>query len=105
MSDTTYWGVLLLIGLVVIIAVVVLLSLLVRAVLVIDREVVKVRDTLVETEANTANAAMIPAVGDGVDAVLAEGLQHHLFLGRVADATGSAAAAEGAVAEPAGSER
>jgi hypothetical protein len=100
MSDSTYWGVILLIGLVVIVAVVALLSLLVRYVLVIDREVKRVRDTLVETEANTAHAAMIPTVGDGVDAVLAEGLRHHLFLGRVAAATGSSAAAEGAVAEP-----
>ena len=33
--------------------------------------------------ANTADTTLIPQVADGVEAVLAEGLQHHLFLGRV----------------------
>lgn len=33
--------------------------------------------------ANTADAALIPQVALGVEGVLAEGLQHHLFLGRV----------------------
>ena len=33
--------------------------------------------------ANTADTVLIPQVADGVEAVLAEGLQHHLFLGRV----------------------
>ena len=33
--------------------------------------------------ANTEDAALIPQVADGVEAVLAEGLKHHLFLGRV----------------------
>lgn len=60
-----------------------LLSLLVYRVKRIDRRVVEVRDTLRAAQANTANAALIPQVADGVDAVLAEGLQHHLFLGRV----------------------
>ena len=32
---------------------------------------------------NTADTRLIPATGDGLDLVLAEGLQHHLFLGRV----------------------
>jgi hypothetical protein len=31
---------------------------------------------------NTQHAALIPQTADRVDAVLAEGLQHHLFLGR-----------------------
>jgi uncharacterized protein YdhG (YjbR/CyaY superfamily) len=56
-----------------------------------------VKQTLVDTSANTEHAALVPQVGDGVDAVLAEGLQHHLFLGRVAIATGAAAAVTGAV--------
>lgn len=60
-----------------------LLSLLVYRVRNIDRRVVEVRETLRGAEATTANAALIPEVADGVDAVLAEGLQHHLFLGRV----------------------
>jgi hypothetical protein len=45
--------------------------------------VVQVRDTLKAASANTADTVLIPQVADGVDAVLAEGLQHHLFLGRV----------------------
>jgi hypothetical protein len=60
-----------------------LLSLLVYRVRRIDQRVVEVRDTLRATEANTAETALIPQVADGVDAVLAEGLEHHLFLGRV----------------------
>ena len=50
---------------------------------IIDRRVVEVRDTLQAAAANTADTALIPQIADGVDAVLAEGLQHHLFLGRV----------------------
>jgi hypothetical protein len=88
--NTTYWSWILLVGLVVILAVVALLSLLVYFVKVIDKRVVAVRRTLLETSENTAHAALIPQVGDGVDLVLAEGLQHHLFLGRVATATGTA---------------
>jgi len=60
-----------------------LLSLLVYRVQRIDQRVVEVRDTLRGAEANTSEAALIPRVADGVDAVLAEGLEHHLFLGRV----------------------
>ena len=60
-----------------------LLSLLVYRVRRIDQRVVEVRDTLRAAEATTAEAALIPQVADGVDAVLAEGLEHHLFLGRV----------------------
>jgi hypothetical protein len=60
-----------------------LLSLLIYRVKRIDQRVVEVRDTLCAAETNTANAALIPQVADGVEAVLAEGLKHHLFLGRV----------------------
>jgi hypothetical protein len=60
-----------------------LLSLLVYWVRSIDQRVVEVRDTLRAAEATTAEAELIPQVADGVDAVLAEGLEHHLFLGRV----------------------
>jgi hypothetical protein len=64
-------------------AVATMLSLLVYQVKRIDQRVIEVRDTLRGAEAATAEAALIPQVADGVDAVLAEGLQHHLFLGRV----------------------
>lgn len=64
-------------------AVATLLSLLVYRVSRIDRRVIEVRDSLRRAEATTAEAALIPQVADGLDAVLAEGLEHHLFLGRV----------------------
>jgi len=69
-------------GIIVDVAAAGLLSLLINRVQRIDRRIVEVRDTLREAEANTADAALIPQVAAGVDAVLAEGLQHHLFLGR-----------------------
>jgi hypothetical protein len=81
--EHTLWVSALIVGLVVILAVVALLSLLIFLVKVIDRRVVQVRDTLKAAEANTADAVLIPQVATGVEAVLAEGLQHHLFLGRV----------------------
>jgi hypothetical protein len=70
-------------GFVVDAAVASLLSLLVYRVTRIDRRVIEVRDTLRGADATTAEAALIPQVADGLDAVLAEGLEHHLFLGRV----------------------
>lgn len=79
-----YWTVILILGAVVILAVVALLSLLVHYVQVIDRRVAGVRTTLEQVRANTEHTALIPETADRVDAVLAEGLQHHLFLGRVA---------------------
>jgi hypothetical protein len=60
-----------------------LLSLLVYRVRSIDQRVVEVRDSLRAAAVTTAEAELIPQVADGVDAVLAEGLEHHLFLGRV----------------------
>ena len=39
--------------------------------------------TLTAITENTADTKLITATGDGLDLVLAEGLQHHLFLGRV----------------------
>jgi len=81
--EHTRWLVANVLGLVVVVAVAILLSLLIYFVKVIDRRVVQVRDTLKAASANTADTALIPQVADGVDAVLAEGLEHHLFLGRV----------------------
>jgi hypothetical protein len=70
-------------GLVVVVAVAILLTVLIVLVRIIDRRVVTVRDTLKAAAANTADTVLIPQVATGVEAVLAEGLQHHLFLGRV----------------------
>ena len=70
-------------GAVVVIAVAVLLTILVLLVRRIDRRVVRVRDTLKAAAANTADTALIEQTAQAVDAVLAEGLKHHLFLGRV----------------------
>jgi Na+-transporting methylmalonyl-CoA/oxaloacetate decarboxylase gamma subunit len=83
-TDNEYWTLVLVLGAVVILAVVALLSLLVYFVKLIDRRVAEVRYTLESVAENTAHAALIPQTAEKVDAVLAEGLQHHLFLGRVA---------------------
>ena len=82
-TEHTLWVSALIVGLVVLVAVAVLLSLLIYLVKNIDRRVVTVRDTLRAAKANTADTVLIPQVATGVDAVLHEGLQHHLFLGRV----------------------
>jgi Na+-transporting methylmalonyl-CoA/oxaloacetate decarboxylase gamma subunit len=82
-GEHTAWTVAVILGFVVIVVVVAALSLLIYLVRRIDSRVVTVRDTLAAAEANTADAALIPQVAGGVEAVLAEGLQHHLFLGRV----------------------
>jgi hypothetical protein len=79
----TPWIVANILGLVVVIAVAAMLTMLISLVKTIDRGVEQVRDTLKAAAANTEDAALIPQVADGVEAVLAEGLKHHLFLGRV----------------------
>ena len=88
-NEITYWTVILVLGLVVILAVVALLSLLVYFVKLIDKRVETVRHTLEAVTENTVHAELIPQTAERVDAVLAEGLQHHLFLGRVAAGGGS----------------
>jgi hypothetical protein len=80
--ERTAWRRAILAGFAVDAAVAALLSLLVYRVHRIDLRAAQVRDTLRAAESNTADAALIPQVADAVDAVLAEGLQHHLFLGR-----------------------
>jgi hypothetical protein len=70
-------------GFVVVLAVAALLTILVVLVRTIDRRVVEIRATLQQAAANTADTVLIGITADGVDAVLAEGLEHHLFLGRV----------------------
>ncbi len=72
-------------GLVIVVAVAALLTILVLLVRRIDQRVVMVRDTLRAAAANTADTKLIGETAERVDAVLAEGLQHHLFLGRVLD--------------------
>ena len=79
----TLWWIAIIAGFVVVLAVAALLTLLVWLVKIIDRRVVAVRDTLRAAATNTADTVLIGQTADAVDAVLAEGLKHHLFLGRV----------------------
>ncbi len=82
-TEHALWVSVIIVGFVVVLAVAALLSLLIYLVKIIDRRVVEVRDSLRAAAANTADTALIGQVAGGVEAVLAEGLQHHLFLGRV----------------------
>ncbi len=82
-TEKALWWSVVIVGFVVVLAVAALLSLLIYLVKVIDRRVVEVRDTLKAAAENTADTALIAQVADGMEAVLAEGLKHHLFLGRV----------------------
>jgi hypothetical protein len=82
-TEHTLWVTAIILGFVVVLAVAALLSSLVWLVKIIDRRVVQVGETLQAAAANTADTVLIPQVATGVEAVLAEGLQHHLFLGRV----------------------
>jgi hypothetical protein len=87
LSDTTenwWWGALAA-GAVVLLAVVALLTILVVLVNTIDKRTIQIRDTLKQAADNTADTALIGETAAQVDAVLAEGLEHHLFLGRVLD--------------------
>ena len=72
-------------GLVVVLAVGVLLTILVVLVRTIEQRVETIRATLEKAVANTNDTALIAETAKRVDAVLAEGLEHHLFLGRVLD--------------------
>jgi hypothetical protein len=72
-------------GLVIVVAVAALLTILVILVHRIHKRVVVVRDTLRVAVTNTNDTALIEETAKRVDAVLAEGLKHHLFLGRVLD--------------------
>ena len=70
-------------GFVVVLAVAALLTLLVIYVSRIDKRVQAIKATLAAAEANTADAELLNTTAAGVDLVLEEGLEHHLFLGRV----------------------
>ncbi len=82
-TTKTLWWSAIIAGFVVVLAVAALLSLLIWLVKIIDRRVAEIRDTLRAAAGNTSHTSLIAETADGVDAVLAEGLQHHLFLGRV----------------------
>ena len=79
------WTVANVLGSVVVVAVAALLTLLVIFVHRIHTPVAAIKETLTATKANTADTALITTTAGGVEAVLAEGLEHHLFLGRVLD--------------------
>jgi hypothetical protein len=81
-SHDLWWGAVIG-GFVVVLAVAALLTILVLEVRTIDHRVAAVKETLKAAEVNTGDAELIGVTAGGVDAVLAEGLQHHLFLGRV----------------------
>lgn len=85
LTDTqeTLWWVAIIAGFVVVLAVAALLTILVRLVSRIDKRVISIKATLTQAEANTSDAALLNTTAAGVDMVLEEGLEHHLFLGRV----------------------
>ena len=81
-QEKLWWGAIIG-GFAVVIAVAILLTLLVLFVNRIDKTVVDIKATLQQAADNTADTALIAETAARVDAVLAEGLEHHLFLGRV----------------------
>jgi hypothetical protein len=83
LTHTELWEIANWAGLVVVVAVAVLLTILVILVRTIDRRVAGIKETLKQAVANTADAELLDTTAAGVDLVLAEGLEHHLFLGRV----------------------
>ena len=82
-TQETLWWTAIIAGFVVVLAVAALLTILVVLVRKIENRVEEIKATLVAAEANTADAALLGTTAAGVDLVLAEGLEHHLFLGRV----------------------
>jgi predicted Holliday junction resolvase-like endonuclease len=72
-------------GFVVVLAVAALLTILVLEVRTIQQRVATIKTTLRAAADNTSDTALIAETAKRVDAVLAEGLEHHLFLGRVLD--------------------
>ena len=88
-TEHTLWVVAIVVGFVVVLAVAALLSLLIYLIKVIDKRVLTIGGTLTAAKKNTASTVLIPQVADGVEAVLAEGLKHHLFLGRVVESVKS----------------
>ena len=87
-QEDLWWGAVIG-GFMVVLAVAALLTILVLLVRRIDQRVVAVRDSLQAAAANTADTALLAETAAGVEAVLSEGLKHHLFLGRVRQAVRS----------------
>lgn len=85
-SQLDRWTVVNVLGIAVILAVVALLSLLVWLVAIIDRNVSEIGETLVAITENTAQTPLIADTAAVVDSLLAEGLAHHGWLTRVANA-------------------
>jgi len=87
LTDTqeTLWWTAVILGFVVVLVVAALLTMLVVLVRNIDQRVQTIKATLEAAKANTADTTLIEQTAERVDAVLAEGLEHHLFLGRVLD--------------------
>ncbi|MGI9137257.1 MAG: hypothetical protein ACR2JS_09420 [Candidatus Nanopelagicales bacterium] len=79
------WMIANILGAVVVVVVAALLTLLVIFVARIRKRVDAIKATLVAIKGNTADTALITTTAGGVELVLAEGLEHHLFLGRVLD--------------------
>jgi heme/copper-type cytochrome/quinol oxidase subunit 2 len=79
------WLIANILGAVVVLVVAALLTLLVIFVARIRKRVDMIKATLVSIKENTADTALITTTAGGVELVLAEGLEHHLFLGRVLD--------------------
>jgi hypothetical protein len=82
-EQITIWWVAIGIGVVVDLVVIALLNLLVRFVQDIDEGVDGVVAVIRRAADNTSQTRLIAETADAVDTVLAEGLQHHLFLTRV----------------------
>ncbi len=82
-ENESLWRLANVLGLVVVVAVAALLTILVLLVRTIERRVATVKQTLLAAESNTNDTELIGVTAGGVEAVLAEGLEHHLFLGRV----------------------
>ena len=84
-TQESLWWVTLGLGLIVLVAVAAFLTTLVMLVRTIEKRVDLIRSTLDQAADNTSDTALIAETADRVDAVLFEGLEHHLFLGRVLD--------------------
>ena len=84
-TQESLWWVTLGLGLIVLIAVAAFLTTLVMLVSTIEKRVDLIRLTLDQAANNTSDTALIAETADRVDMVLFEGLEHHLFLGRVLD--------------------
>ena len=84
-TQESLWWVTLGLGLIVLVAVAAFLTTLVMLVRTIEKRVDLIRSTLDQAAETTSDTALIAETADRVDAVLFEGLEHHLFLGRVLD--------------------